>query len=91
MTTETRLQAILTAPPDKLAQVDGILSGEATRATDTDRRLFSMTQAAEALGVSRQTIWRMVKEKRLPTVEIRKGRYRIPSAAISALLQEAAV
>ena len=88
MTTETRIQALLTADADTLARVDSILEGTATEATPTDRRLLSMTDTAKVLGMSRQTIWRMVKEERLPVVEIRAGRYRVPSASITAMLQE---
>ena len=91
MTTEARIQNLLQADAEKLAQVDSILEGRATEATNTDRRLLSMTQAAETLNLSRQTIWRMVKENRLPVVEIRRGRYRVPSAAITAMLKEVSI
>ena len=40
--------------------------------------------------VSRQTIWRMVKEGRLPTVETRLDRYRVPAAALTAFVTRAA-
>ena len=89
MTTETRIQTLLSADADTLAQVDNVLSGTATEAASTDRKLLSMTDAAETMGLSRQTIWRMIKEDRLPVVEIRRGRYRVPSAAITAMLKEA--
>jgi len=91
MTTEARIQNLLQADAEKLAQVDSILEGRATEATNTDRRLLSMTQAAETMGLSRQTIWRMIKEDRLPVVEIRRGRYRVPSAAITAMLKEVSI
>ena len=90
MTTEERISTLLSTDADTLAEVDSILEGKTTDPASTDRKLLSMTQAAETLGLSRQTIWRMVKEERLPVVEIRTGRYRVPSAAITALLQEAA-
>ena len=90
MNTETRIQKLLTADPGTLARIDNILNGGETAAdTPTDRRLLSMTQAAETLGLSRQTIWRMTKENRLPVVEIRRGRFRIPNTAISQMIEEA--
>jgi len=89
MTTETRIQTLLSADADTLARVDNILKGNNIETTPGDRRLLSMTQAAEAMGLSRQTIWRMVKEDRLPVVEIRRGRFRIPSAGITAILKGA--
>ncbi|NLE41295.1 MAG: helix-turn-helix domain-containing protein, partial [Lentisphaerae bacterium] len=50
-------------------------------------RLLSMGEASAALGVSRQTVWRLVKEKKLPTVEIRRGRLRIPESALRAFVE----
>jgi len=91
MTTEARIQNLLQADAEKLAQVDSILQGGGANAAPTDRRLLSMTQAAETMGLSRQTIWRMIKEDRLPVVEIRRGRYRVPSAAITAMLKEVSI
>jgi excisionase family DNA binding protein len=84
MTTEQRLSAILAANPGVLRRVDAILSGEIEGATDPgDRRLLSIAQAARALNVSRTTIWRLLRDGRLPTVELRPGSRRIPSAAVT--------
>ncbi|MDD2597769.1 MAG: helix-turn-helix domain-containing protein [Kiritimatiellae bacterium] len=88
MTTENRIQAILIADPVKLAQIDSILTGTHTEAAPSDRRLLTKTEAAKTLGMSRQTIWRMIKEGRLPVIEIRRGQHRIPSAALTSMLQE---
>lgn len=88
MTTETRIQSLLAADENLLQKIDSILDGSGVDTTPPDRKLLSMTDTAEALGLSRQTIWRMCKEDRLPVVEIRRNRYRIPSAAISAMLKE---
>lgn len=85
MTVEKRIALVLAATPDVLKRIDRILSGEPTEgATDPgDRRLLSLQQAAGALGVSRTTIWRLLKAGRLPTVELRPGSRRVPSAAIT--------
>lgn len=88
MTTEQRLSAILAANPGVLRRVDAILSGEIEGATEpTDRRLLTIQQTADALGVSRTTVWRLLRDGRLPCVELRKGSRRIPSAAITAFVK----
>ena len=85
MTTEQRLSAILAANPGVLRRIDSILAGEIEGATD--RRLLSIQQAADALGVSRTTIWRMLRDGGLPFVELRPGSRRIPSAAVTAFVK----
>jgi excisionase family DNA binding protein len=85
MTTEQRLSAILAANPGVLRRIDSILAGEIEGATD--RRLLSIQQAADALGVSRTTVWRLLRDGRLPCVELRPGSRRIPSAAITAFVK----
>lgn len=88
MTIEKRLSAILAATPDTLRRIDSILSGEIEGATDPgDRRLLSIRQAADALGISRTSIWRLLRDGRLPFVELRKGSRRIPSEAITAFVK----
>ena len=90
MSTDERFKKLLGADSVLLARVDELLDGKATeKLTDPgDRRLLTQTEAAEALGCSRMTIFRMVKDGRLPSVEIRRGRLRIPSKAITALVEE---
>jgi len=90
LTTEQRLSAILAANPDTLRRVDRVLTGEPTEAPTgpTDRRLLSIATAADALGVSRTTVWRLLRDGRLPCVELRPGSRRIPSAAVTAFAQK---
>lgn len=90
LTTEQRMTLLLAATPDVLRRVDRILSGEPTETkTDPgDRRLLSIQQAADALGVSRTTTWRLLRDGALPSVEIRPGSRRVPSAAITAFAQK---
>jgi excisionase family DNA binding protein len=87
MSPDQRMMKILTADPATLAKVDAVLTGTATeKPTDPgDRRLLTQTEAAAILGVSRMTIFRMTRDGRLPVVEIRAGRLRIPSAALTEL------
>ena len=89
MTTERRMTLLLAATPDTLRRVDRVLTGEPTEgATDPgDRRLLSIRQAADALGISRTTVWRLLRDGRLPFIELRKGSRRIPSEAITTLVK----
>ena len=69
----------------ELARVDAIRRGNVdapAAAAPASTRLLSMGEASAALGVSRQTTWRLVRENKLPTVEIRRGRLRIPEAGL---------
>jgi len=90
LTTEQRMTLLLAANPDTLRRVDRILTGEPGEgATEpTDRRLLSIAQAAVALGVSRTTIWRLLRDGGLPCVELRPGSRRVPSAAVTAFARK---
>ena len=85
MSTDERMMKLLQADPGTLAKVDAVLNGTATeKPTDPgDRRLLTQTEAAAILGVSRMTTFRMIRDGRLPAVEIRNGRLRIPSQALT--------
>jgi excisionase family DNA binding protein len=88
LTTEKRMTLLLAATPDVLRRVDRILSGEIEGATDPgDRKLLSIQQTAAAMGVSRTTVWRLLRDGRIPCVELRPGSRRVPSAAISAFVK----
>jgi excisionase family DNA binding protein len=90
MTTEKRMTLMLAATPDVLKRIDRILSGEPTEGTTDhgDRRLLSIQQAAQVLGVSRTTVWRLLRAGRLPVIELRPGSRRVPSAAITELVRK---
>ncbi len=86
---EELIGRILAATPEQLNAVERALSGDKA-AEVTDTRLLTFSEAARRMNVSRQTIWRMVKEGRLPTVETRNERYRVPAAALTAFVIRAA-
>lgn len=50
-------------------------------------RLLRPGEAAEALQVSRATLWRMTKEGRVRTVALRKGAIRYPEAELRRLVE----
>ena len=89
MTFETRFTKLLAATPEQLSLIDALLEGRERGMPPelADRRLLTFTAAAATLSVSRQTVWRMVKDGRLPTIEVRAGRHRVPSSALTCLLK----
>lgn len=86
MSKEELIGKLLTASPAELNRVAAVFTGE--NPTDPgDRRLYNIQQAATALNVSRTTVWRLLRDGRLPCVEIRPGSRRIPSQAITQLVK----
>ena len=75
----------------EIARIDAIRLGEAAPAAPVpvSTRLLSMGAAAAALGVSRQTIWRLLNEGRLSAIEIRKGQRRIAEAELQRFVRGA--
>ena len=80
------LQA-LAARPDRFPEFRRFLNDEPhTQPRDHNERLFaSINEAARLCCVSRWTIQRLVKRKRLPIVEIAPGIRRIPYSALTRL------
>lgn len=65
----------------RLDAVNSVLTGT-TKAAPVSVKLWKMGEACEAMGCSRVTLWRCIQEKRIGTVEVRKGSLRIPDAEI---------
>ena len=86
MNKEQLMGRLLTATPSELKKIEAVFTGEGLT-EPTDRRLLTIAQTARALNVSRATIWRLLRDGRLPFVELRKGSRRIPSEAITALVK----
>lgn len=82
MNKEELIGKLLTASPAELNRVAAVFTTE-TPTDPGDRRLLSLTQTANVLGVSRTTVWRLLRDGRLPFVELRPGSRRIPSAAVT--------
>lgn len=80
------MMKLLTAQPEVLAKVEAILENRQPEAIPSDRRLLTLGEAAKVLSISRMTVYRMARDGRLPFVETRAGRHRIPSNALTALL-----
>ena len=82
-----RMQRILTANPPTLARIDSILTGEDTSPAPVDKenRLITYMDAARRTGLSRPTIYRLVKSGRLDAVPL-NGVNRITLASVNALI-----
>jgi excisionase family DNA binding protein len=82
-----RLLRFLQATPEQQQAIDRIFEGkmEAPRPAPTGPLLMMMGDAAELLGVSRATVWRMIKMGKLDRVEILPGTFRVRREDIEAL------
>ncbi len=81
MHTDERFRLLLTATPETLATVDAALKGR-VETSQPSLRLYTQTQAAAAIGCSRQTIWRAIRDGHLRTVTVREGSRRIPETEL---------
>ena len=83
-----RLLMFLQAAPEIQAEIDRILEGQASAkvAASTGPLLLGMTPAAKFLGVSRATLWRMIKAGRIGKVEVLPGSFRVRRADLEALV-----
>jgi excisionase family DNA binding protein len=89
MNKETMIARLLNATPAELKKVAAVFNGDATEQAEVaDRKLLSIQQTAAAMGVSRTTVWRLLKAGRLPFIELRPGSRRVPSAAITELVRK---
>lgn len=87
MTANERIIKIATASPATLAQVDRVLEGRGVdNAEDINLKTITLTEAAQQLGVSRPTIYRMKQSGALKAVKL-NGVERI---LLSSLIERAA-
>ena len=84
---EARFLKILAASPEQLVAIDKILAGQ----FDQEQRdlkaplLVGMGAGARLLGLSRATMWRMIKAGRLRKVEVLPGSFRLRLADLEAI------
>ncbi len=82
MDNNERIIAFLRASEDQLKKIDAILEGgdRPPVKAEAETRLITQEEAARRLGISRTTVWRLIKEGTLLTVNQRgKRRVRLDS------------
>ena len=87
ITREELVMKFLTAPQEELTRWYEFAENKREASAPADRKLLTLAAAAKVLTVSRQTVFRMCRDGRLPVVETRAGRFRVPSYALTTLLQ----
>ncbi len=87
MNAEERLKRLFAASPKQLQVIDGILeSGIQENPKPTaGPLLMGMTASANLLGVSRATLWRMIKGGLLQKIEVLPGSFRLRRADLEAI------
>ena len=83
------MMKLILASDETLGRVEAVLDIKLKESPLSDRRLLTLSAAADLLVVARMTINRMTRDGRLPVGETRMGRYHVPSNALAALLMEA--
>ena len=87
MNSEERLKLLFAASPEQIRVIDRILeSGIPEKATEAaGPLLLGMTVSAKLLGVSRATLWRMIKGGVLQKIEVLPGSFRLRRTDVEAI------
>lgn len=88
------IQAVFTASAEAKSRALLILQGKepVNKAEPLgEPLLLKMGEATKLLGLSRATLWRLIKSGRLEKVELYPGSYRIRKSDILALIAESGV
>ncbi len=82
-----RLLRFLQATPEQQEIIDKILEGKfpAVHEGPAGPLLLGMSKGAQFLGVSRGTLWRMIRDGRLSKVEVLPGSFRVRLADLEAV------
>lgn len=81
--------AVLDADDEHILNIKGYLDGKTTpsaQGKNTDVRMWDITTSARKTGLSRPTIYALIKRGKLPAVEV-LGAKRIPVAAVEAFVR----
>ena len=96
VTNDRIIQAVFTATPENKFWALAILEGKTELPTQSPHStdsplLMSMGDGAKLLGISRCTLWRMIREGRLEKVEIYHNSYRLRRSDLLDLVNRKAV
>lgn len=83
------IRAVFTAPEEAKVRALAVLQGRdgfPGCPQDSGPLLLSMGEAAQLLGISRATLWRMLRAGRLEKVEIYSGAFRLRRSDILAIV-----
>ena len=89
-TNDQIIQAVFTATPENKSRALSILQGKEPAphpAPIGEPLLLGMGDSAKLMGLSRATLWRMIRDGRLEKVEIYHNAYRLRRSDILALVQ----
>ena len=87
MNTEERLKRLFAASSEQMQAIDDILESrnqEKSKAI-SGPLLMGMTASAKLLGVSRATLWRMIKGGLLQKIEVLPGSFRLRRADLESI------
>jgi excisionase family DNA binding protein len=87
MNMEERLKRLFIALPEQIQAIDDILESGVQKKTmvTSGPLLMRMSDSAKLLGVSRATLWRMIKSGILQKIEILPGSFRLRRADLEAI------
>lgn len=83
------LQALMKAPAARKRRALDLLLGDAPPTPASEGPLlYTVSEAARKLGVSRTTLWRLFQTGQLKKVEVMPGSFRVRRADIEALARD---
>ena len=89
MAIEQLIQAVLTASPAKRRELEDVLKGKAARfakGENLETRLVTISGAARLMALGRNTVYKLIRSKRLDTVDL-NGCPRITMKSIKEFLE----
>jgi len=80
-----RMMKVLQALPEVQARIDALLENREAPPSSTGPLLLGMDAGAKFIGISRSSLWRLIKSGRITPVEFRPGSYKVRRADLEQL------